>query len=234
MQIDIKNLTKTYGKREVLHVADTQLHLKGCSAIIGPNGAGKSTLIHILAGLINPTSGQILYDGNKAAPAKEMTLVFQKPYLISGTVEMNLRYPMKLRNWPRRDIEARTNQLLEALNITNLRHQKAWKLSGGETQKVALARALSFNPKLLLLDEPTANIDPATTYEIENILTKVSKDENMKIIIVTHNLAQAKRISQKTIVMNKGEIIEQGDTKQLLKTPKREETSAFLRGELLL
>lgn len=233
MIIEIKDLTKKYEKKTVLNIKDATLNLNGSTGIIGPNGAGKSTLVNILAGLIDPTTGLITYDGSAVIPKKDMTLVFQKPYLISGSVEMNIRYPLRLRSWSSEKIKARTDFLLEELGLTTLRSQKTWKLSGGETQKVALARALSFQPKLLILDEPTANIDPGTTAEIEKMLKKVSLEADVKIIIITHNLVQAKRVCDNIIFMNKGAIIEQGATDQILHAPLHQETEKFISGELL-
>lgn len=233
MIIEIKDLTKKYEKKTVLNIKDATLNLNGSTGIIGPNGAGKSTLVNILAGLIDPTTGLITYDGSSVIPKKDMTLVFQKPYLISGSVEMNIRYPLRLRSWSSEKIKARTDFLLEELGLTTLRSQKTWKLSGGETQKVALARALSFQPKLLILDEPTANIDPGTTAEIEKMLKKVSLEADVKIIIITHNLVQAKRVCDNIIFMNKGAIIEQGATDQILHAPLHQETEKFISGELL-
>lgn len=234
MEISLKNVTKKYDERTVLDILDLSIDCSGITAIIGPNGSGKTTMASIIAGLTGATSGEIFYDGKDKIPSKEITLVFQKPYLISSSVEMNINYPMKLRGWDPSDIRKRTDELLNELGLSELRTQKTWKLSGGESQKVALARALSFNPRLLILDEPTANVDPATTAEIERILKKTASENGTNIILVTHNLAQAKRVSDKTIFMNKGMIVEQGRTENILKDPTHEDTKTFIKGELLI
>ena len=231
MEITISNLRKSYDGRQVLDVKEGRVRSGSRTAIVGPNGAGKSTLLKIIAGLESPDEGTVLYDGNNQFPQMDVTLVFQKPYLISSTVEKNIAYPMKLRGFSPEQIENRITELTEDLNLTGFRKQKSWKLSGGETQKVALARALSFRPKLLLLDEPTANIDPYTTSEIERMLLSIT---NTTIIMVTHNLAQAKRVCDDIIMLHEGQIVETGRAAEVLTAPKSEKARRFIEGELLI
>lgn len=235
MDIVAKNLTKKYIEKTVLELDSLSLKKGSLSGIIGPNGAGKSTLINIIAGLENQTSGQVFYDGKEEAcpPLKDMTLVFQNPYMLRTTVEKNIAYPLKLRGWTKEAIDERVALLCKELGLTQLKNQKSWKLSGGETQKLALARALSFKPKLLLLDEPTANIDPGTTGEIERILKRINEEEGITVLIITHNLAQARRLCKEVIFMNQGKIIEAGPSEEILKEGKNPLTRSFVAGELL-
>lgn len=231
MEITIRNLKKSYDGRQVLDAKAGRVREGSRTAIVGPNGAGKSTLLKILAGLESPDEGSVFYDGKEDFPQMDVTLVFQKPYLISSTVEKNIAYPMKLRGFSREQIEERITKLTADLNLTEFRKQKAWKLSGGETQKAALARALSFGPKLLLLDEPTANIDPYTTSEIEKMLLSIT---DTTIIMVTHNLAQARRVCDSIVMLHEGRIVESGSTAKILSEPETEEARRFIEGELLL
>lgn len=231
MEITIRNLKKSYDGRQVLDAKAGRVREGSRTAIVGPNGAGKSTLLKILAGLESPDEGSVLYDGKEDFPQMDVTLVFQKPYLISSTVEKNIAYPMKLRGFSCEQIEERITKLTADLNLTEFRKQKAWKLSGGETQKAALARALSFGPKLLLLDEPTANIDPYTTSEIEKMLLSIT---DTTIIMVTHNLAQARRVCDSIVMLHEGRIVESGSTAKILSEPETEEARRFIEGELLL
>lgn len=231
MEITISNLRKSYDGRQVLDAKEGRVRSGSRTAIVGPNGAGKSTLLKIIAGLESPDEGAVLYDGNNQFPQMDVTLVFQKPYLISSTVEKNIAYPMKLRGFSPEQIENRITELTEELNFSGFRKQKSWKLSGGETQKVALARALSFRPKLLLLDEPTANIDPYTTSEIERMLLSIT---DTTIIMVTHNLAQAKRVCDDIIMLHEGQIVETGRAAEVLTAPKSEKARRFIEGELLI
>ncbi len=234
MNIFIDKLTKEYGGRKVLDVGSLQIKAGTFCGVIGPNGSGKSTLLNIVAGLTEATSGQVFYEEHGAAepPFKRMTMVFQAPYLLRTTVEKNIAYPLKLRGWKPQDIEKRVRELADELGLTDFLKHKSWSLSGGEAQKVALARALSFRPDLLLLDEPTANIDPATTAEIERLLKKTN-EEGTTIIVVTHNLVQAKRLCKEILLLNKGKAVEFGPGEKMLRNPDNELTRRFIEGEIL-
>lgn len=235
MKLYMENLTKEYEGRKVVDI--DRLHIKGGTlcGVIGPNGAGKSTLLNLIGGLIKPTEGRLVYSEEPSVPVPydKMTLVFQSPYLIRTSVEKNIAYPLKLRGWSPEQIERRVTELAEDLGLSAFRKQKSWKLSGGETQKVALARALSFKPRLLLLDEPTANVDPSTTAEIERMLKIINEKEETTVILVTHNLVQAKRLCDEVVFMNRGAVVEYGESRKVLKCPEHELTKRFVAGELL-
>jgi tungstate transport system ATP-binding protein len=236
MDIRIENLTKVYGERKVLDVKSLLIKKGDLCGIIGPNGAGKSTLLNIIAGLDKQTEGRIFYGKNKTEiiPVLNMTLVFQKHYLIRTTAEKNISYPLKIRGWDKERIRERTDELIKEMGLSGVRKQKSWTLSGGESQKVALCRALSFRPRLLLLDEPTANIDPSTTAELERMLMQINKNEGTTILIITHNLAQAKRLCDRVVFLNKGKLEEAGLTNDLFGSPENPLTRRFIDGELLL
>lgn len=234
MKIEIKKLKKTYEGVIVLDIDRLTIKTGKITAIVGPNGAGKSTLLNLIGNLIQKDEGTILYNGDAKAPEKNMTLVFQEPYLIGSTVKKNIVYPMKLRKYSKEIIEARTQKLTEELNLEALLNKKASQLSLGEMQKVALARALSFKPELLLLDEPCASIDPYTTSEIEKILMKMNHFENTTMVMVTHNLAQARRLADEVILLKKGKLVECCSSEQFFTHSENEETKRFVRGELLI
>jgi len=234
MDIRFKKLKKSYDGKTVLDLTEGIIKNGSRTAIIGPNGAGKSTFVKILAGIEKADDGQIWYGDETVFPQEDVTLVFQKPYLLSTTVEKNIAYPMKLRGFDEETIEQRITELTEELNLTQFRKTKAWKLSGGETQKVALARALAFKPKLLILDEPTANIDPVTTAEIEQLLMRIGEKQETTIVLITHNLAQAKRTCDEVMMLHEGKLVESGPCKKILSAPETEETDRFIRGELLI
>lgn len=235
MNIKLNHITKQYEGRTALNNVDLLIEQGSFCGIVGPNGAGKSTLLNIIAGLVLPTEGSVLYgeEPKEEIPYREITMVFQSPYLIRTTAEKNMAYPLKLRNWSEQQISERLDQLITELGLSEQRKQKAWTLSAGEMQKVALARALSFHPRLLLLDEPTANIDPATTEELEKMLLKINREEGTTILLVTHNLAQAKRLCDTVIFLYDGSAVESGDREKLLKSPEQKLTQQFIQGEWL-
>ena len=231
MKLEIKRLVRDYGTKRVLDLEEVTIEKGTRTAIIGPNGAGKSTLLNIVSRIDSASEGEVVYESEDP---RLVTQVFQQPYMLRTSVERNIQYPLRLRNWPEDRMKQRSDELMEELGLLDLRNQKAWKLSGGETQKVALARALSFQPSLLLLDEPTANIDPATTAEIEEMLLKINREEGTTILFVTHNLAQARRVCNRLLFLDKGKLVESGDCQRILQNPAEEKTRRFIAGELLI
>jgi tungstate transport system ATP-binding protein len=236
VKIRLQNIKQIFEGKTVLQVDDLTIQKGSFCGIIGPNGAGKSTLLNIVAGLNLPSSGCVMYGGEEKCdfPGRDLTMVFQSPYLIRTTAEKNIAYPLKLRGWPEERIQERVLQLAAELGLSDHLKQKAWTLSAGESQKVALARALSFHPQLLLLDEPTANIDPATTEELERMLLKINREEGTTVLMITHNLPQAKRICDHVIFIYEGVVTETGATETVLREPKHPLTQRFVQGELLI
>ena len=233
MKINIEHLKKDYDGKTVLSIDSLEMPAGKITAVIGPNGAGKSTLLNLIAGIDQPTSGKITYEDNSEIPRNLITMGFQKPYLLNTTVDKNIGYPLKIRGWDPARIEERTQRLAEELNLAEHRGKKSWKLSGGEIQKVALARSLSFSPRLLLLDEPTANIDPSTVADIENILKRFNHEEKTTIVIISHNLAQARRISDYVVLLNHGKVVEANDCTNFFQSPAKEETQRFIAQEII-
>ena len=234
MRIEIEKLKKTYQDMTALDIDRLNIASGKITAIVGPNGAGKSTLLNLIGNLIQKDVGRILYNGVEQVPEMDITVVFQEPYLIASTVKNNIAYPMKLRKFSKEAIGVRTQELAQELNLGALLNKKGNQLSLGEVQKVALARALSFKPELLLLDEPCASIDPYTTSEIEKILRKMNCSGGTTMIMVTHNLGQARRLADEVILLKKGKLVECCDSEQFFIHPENEETKKFVEGELLI
>lgn len=233
----LKDVQQCYDGRCVLDVRHLEIHAGEVLAIVGPSGAGKSTLLRLLNFLEQPTSGQLTYHGEAVNPdlplsqRRQVTTVFQRPVLLKRSVKANLDYGLGLRG--KRLDDATRSQWLTRLGLQELAQQAAPKLSAGEAQRVALARALLISPEVLLLDEPTANLDPYNVSLIESIVQQENQEQGTTIVLVTHNIFQARRLAHRTALMLNGEIIEVSDTETFFTNPERSETKAFVRGELV-
>lgn len=210
MRIKLENIVKKYNDRTVLELEELVIEEGKITGITGPNGTGKSTLLNIIGGIDNEYSGKVLYNGHPVNREIErsMTYVFQKPYLFRRRVYENIAYPLRLRKIDRQEEQRKVNEVINSLEIEDLTEKKAHLLSGGESQKVALARGLVFRPKLLLLDEPTSNIDPESIKIMEREIVRFNKETNSTVIIVTHNLSQAERICDSIIYLQGGRVSE--------------------------
>ena len=209
MEIQIENLTKTYGEKKVLDIEGLNIKREKITGIIGPNGSGKSTLLNIIAGLDDKYGGNIKYNGKPIDKGirENMTLNFQTPYLFRRSVYKNIAYPLKLRGESDDLIEKKVLEMLKTLEIEDLKLKIGSRLSGGEGQKVALARSLVFNPDLLLLDEPTSNIDPEYIDHMEGAILRYNKENKATVVIVTHNIEQAERVCDNIIKLERGRVI---------------------------
>lgn len=235
MNLQIRNLAKMYGERQVLDIDSLDIKQGDLVGIIGPNGAGKSTLIRILAGLEEPTRGKITYNGTelKKEHRLAMTLVFQKPYLLRTNVFKDIAYPLRVRKMNGKAIREHVDAIINEMGLEPFKEKKTWTLSGGESQKVALARALVFQPKLLFLDEPTANIDPSSIMVMEKMIKKINEKAGTTVILISHNIAQVKRLCRHIVFMHRGKVWEAGSKEQIINESIYPETRNFINGELV-
>lgn len=237
----VEDLSVVYGGREIISIPRLELFSGKIYGIIGPSGSGKSSLLRVLNLLEKPMAGKLEFQGQpflyrgkpKLAIQRQMTLVFQKPVLFSGTVLANVLYGLKIRGLKGPDLKKRAIEALTMVGMEGFTQAQAKTLSGGEAQRVALARAIVLNPRVLLLDEPTANLDPANVSIIEKIIDKINQDLGTTVILVTHNLFQAKRLAHEIIFLNQGQIIEQNLTGLIFEDPEKAATKAFLQGEMI-
>jgi tungstate transport system ATP-binding protein len=235
MRIEIDSLTKKYNDKAVLDIPEMEFQEGRLWGILGPNGSGKTTLVRIVAGILNPSSGNVLYRGDSYNDniKMDMTLVFQRPYLIRSTVFENIAYPLRIRDIEEKEISHRVDELIDSFKIQSIRDQKAWTLSGGEAQKVALARALVFKPKILILDEPTSNIDPESIMLLEERILDYYQREKPTILMVTHNIQQAKRLCNRIAFMNEGRIIDSGTPSDIFGSGAMPKIKEFIRKGLI-
>ena len=196
------------------------------TVLLGPNGSGKSTLLRLAMGLVRPTSGRVTW-GGRAAPDERLAMVFQRPVMLRRSATANVAYALG-----RRD-EARVHELLDRVGLAPLAHRPARRLSGGEQQRLALARALARDPEILFLDEPTASLDPAATKAVEDIVCAVAAS-GVKIVMATHDIGQARRLAGDIVFLARGRLVERTDAVQFFSLPSSLEAAAFLRGDLVI
>ncbi len=201
--------------------------------ILGPNGAGKSVLMRLCHGLLKPTAGSIVWRTQGAMPrARAQAMVFQRPVVLRRSAMANVLYGLKLAGVAPHLRDKRALQVLEAVGLTALAQQPARVLSGGEQQRLALARAWAPEPDVLFLDEPTANLDPGATRDIERIINAIHAS-GTKIIMSTHSLSQARRLGDEILFLSEGRLVERAGVDAFFSQPQSPEAVDFLRGEAL-
>ena len=221
--------------RNVIDGIDLTLAGAGVTAILGPNGAGKSMLLRVLDGLVRPDRGAVEWAGRRPdrARAPRIGFVFQKPVLLRRSVRANVEYALAtigLRGAARR---TRAGDVLEAASLHHLVDRPARLLSGGEQQRLALARALSTGPQALFLDEPTSSLDPAATLAIEALVDSARHD-GMTIALVTHDIAQARRLADDVAFVHHGRIAERSPAGDFFANPRSESARAYLEGRIVV
>ena len=219
-QVLVRGLTATLGKVP-------------CAVILGPNGSGKTLTLRMSHGLLRPTLGEVRWGGVPVtAPPRGQALVFQHPVLLRRNALGNVRFALAAAGVPRRDRKARAEAALESAHLHHKSRQMAWSLSAGEQQRLALARAMALAPRLLLLDEPTAALDPAATLALEEHLRRIVAS-GTALILTTHDLAQARRLADEVLFLHQGVLLEQTPAATFFNHPQTGEARAFLQGDLL-
>jgi len=203
------------------------------TVILGPNGAGKSLLLRLCHGLIRPTTGSIRWAWDEPTRVRrQQAFVFQRPVLLRRSAGANVAYALAVAGVPRAERRERVRAALEQVGLAHLANRPARVLSGGEQQRVALARAWALRPKVLFLDEPTANLDPAATRAIEAVIAAMH-ERGVKIVMTTHDLGQARRHADEIVFLHKGRLIEHAEAARFFTRPGTPEARAFVAGELL-
>jgi tungstate transport system ATP-binding protein len=203
------------------------------TVLIGPNGAGKTTLLRAAMGLIPTTRGRITWGGRDVAPPDRRAIMFQRPVMLRRSAADNIFYALAAANAPREARQDRANELLTLVGLQNLANRPARLLSGGEQQRLALARALARAPTVLFLDEPTASLDPHATKAMEDVVHTIT-GLGVKVVMSTHDLGQAKRIAGDIFLLHRGRLIESGPVEEFFENPRTSEARKFIAGELLV
>jgi tungstate transport system ATP-binding protein len=203
------------------------------TVLIGPNGSGKTTLLRVAMGLAPPSDGRITWGSREQLPPLRRAIVFQRPVMLRRSCAANVRYALAAAGVPRDRRLRRTTELLRLVGLEGFEARPARRMSGGEQQRLALARALAREPDVLFLDEPTASLDPAATKTIEDIVQAVSS-RGVKVVMATHDLGEARRIAGDIVLLHRGAVVESGAAESFFAQPATEEARRFLAGELLL
>ncbi|MCI0577947.1 MAG: ATP-binding cassette domain-containing protein [Chloroflexi bacterium] len=233
----LQDVRQAYAGRQVLAIDHLAIMPGEILALVGPSGAGKSTLLRLLNFLERPAAGRISFAGRplngaaSLAARRRVTTVFQTPGLLNRTVADNIRYGLALRG--RKLAPQLLEQWLARLGLAGLARQRPAHLSAGEAQRVALARALAIQPDVLLLDEPTANLDPYNVGLIESIIRQENGERGVTVVLVTHDVFQARRLGQRTGLLLNGRLVELAATGDFFDRPQQSVTAAFVRGELV-
>jgi tungstate transport system ATP-binding protein len=240
--IELKNISQTREKRDVLKDVSLSIDRGEVFALIGPTGAGKTTLLRVIDLLDKPSRGQIYYNGADVDSSEKyrleirrrMAFVLQKPVVFNNSVYENVAYGLKWRGIHKHDIREKVNAVLEATQLNDYSPRNARTLSGGEMQRVAIARAMVTNPEVLLLDEPSANLDPVSAAKIEDILKNIIREYSVTVIMATHDMAQGQRLADRIGVLFNGEIVQVGHSSDIFYRPASRKIAEFVGMENII
>ena len=226
LPVTFENASLRIGDLDILRDVSLSLGTGAPTVLLGPNGSGKSTLLRLAMGLARPTSGRITWGGREES-GERLAMVFQRPVMLRRTAAANVAYALTSRD------DARVMELLTQVGLAHLADRPARRLSGGEQQRLALARALARDPEILFLDEPTASLDPAATKAVEDIITAVAAS-GVKIVMATHHIGQARRLAGDIVFLARGRLVERAPADRFFASPATPEAAAFLRGDLVI
>jgi tungstate transport system ATP-binding protein len=232
LPLSLRDVRFTAGGRGIIDGISAEVAAGPATIILGANGAGKSVLMRLMHGLLVPTSGQIAWRAQDAERVRRgQAMVFQRPVMLRRSALDNIIYALELARIPAAERERQAMDALREVGLSEVAHRPARVLSGGEQQRLALARAWALHPEVLFLDEPTANLDPGAVREIENVI-KAFDASGTKIVMSTHNLGQARRLGDEVLFIHQGRLAERAPVDQFFKQPASAEAAAFIKGEM--
>ncbi|WP_428925669.1 ATP-binding cassette domain-containing protein [Marinibacterium sp. SX1] len=233
--LETRDLRYVAGGRALIHGLSLAIRPGRRTVILGANGAGKSLTLRLMHGLLRPNRGEVLWNGAPldAAGRAEQAMVFQRPVMLRRTVRANLRFALAVRGFAGAERAEREARALETARLQDLAHRPARVLSGGEQQRLALARALACEPRILFLDEPTASLDPASTHAVETLIDEAHAT-GVTIVLVTHDQGQARRMGDDAIFLHEGRVAETGPAARVLTAPRSGPAQAWIGGRLFL
>lgn len=227
LPLTLQQVSFSVGSKTIIEPLSVELEAGPSTIILGANGAGKSVLMRLMHGLLAPTCGRILWSGPE--PRRRQAMVFQRPVMLRRSALANVVYALKLAGLS--ECEKHAIEALEEVGLAHLAHRPARVLSGGEQQRLALARAWALHPEVLFLDEPTASLDPSATREIEAVI-RAFDAAGTKVVMATHNLGQARRLGDEVIYLHQGRLVERAPVERFFSQPAAAEAAAFIKGEL--
>ena len=228
--VEARALHVRLGRHEALRGVDLVLDGSRRVAILGANGAGKSVLLRTLHGLLLPASGDLTWAGAAARP-RAQAMVFQRPVMLRRSARENIEYALRVNGRHGAEASGRAARVLSDVGLAHVGDRQARVLSGGEQQRLALARAWALEPRLLYLDEPTASLDPAAAAEVESVMARIHRG-GTAVVFTTHNLGFARRLSEEIVFLHDGRITERTPTDRFFEQPASAEAARFLEGEL--
>ena len=233
LPLSFGDVSLTVGATTILDRLNLTIGPGAPTLILGPNGSGKTSLLRLCMGLASPSRGAVSWGGRTDGGPERRAILFQKPVMLRRSAAANVVYGLAQAGCPRGQRARRTEELLDRVDLLALASRPARRLSGGEQQRLALARALARQPEILLLDEPTASLDPAATRFVEDIILAAAHS-GTKIVMASHDLGQVRRLAGEVVFLVRGSLVEHAPAGDFLDRPATPQAAAFVRGDLVL
>lgn len=232
LPLRLADVSFAVGGKAIIDRVSLEIEPGPSTIILGANGAGKSVLMRLMHGLLAPTSGRVEWASpERPGTPRKQAMVFQRPVMLRRSAQANVAYALKIAGIPKAQRDPLVRESLEGVGLSHLARRPARVLSGGEQQRLALARAWALHPEVLFLDEPTASLDPHATREIETVI-RAFDAAGTKVVMATHNLAQARRLGDEILFLDRGRLVERAPVAEFFSKPQTAQAAAFIKGEL--